>query len=465
MPEGRAKSALYALEPVVQMFPEVRSPKRHISFKEKLIWSALALIIYLVMAQIPIYGVGAEGALDIFGNLQYVLASRTGTIMQLGISPIVTAGIIMQLLVGANLINLDLHDPRDKALFTGTQKILAVLVGAFQASAFVFSGMLTGGAEIGMGGLIFMVVQLMFGVLAVLFLDEMVSKFGFGSGISLFIAGGVATQVFWQAFNPFSAPAAGFRAGAIPNFISSIAAGSPGAISEAFFRPSNSMIGVIGTVVIFLIVIYAINIRVEIPLSYSQYGGMRGKYPIKFLYASVIPVILSTVVFTNVSILARITGWSFLGEYSGGNWVGGLYAWLQSPQGIGEVTANPLQSIFYLSVLVLFCMGFAWLWVQVTNMSPSDVADQLKRSGMSIPGFRKDQRIMENMLSRYITPVTLLGGAFVGALAAGANFLGALGGSGTGILLCVSIVYRLYREIAKEQLSEMFPAARRLLGD
>jgi preprotein translocase subunit SecY len=109
-------------------------------------------------------------------------------------------------------------------------------------------------------------------------------------------------------------------------------------------------------------------------------------------------------------------------------------------------------------------MGFAWLWTQMTNMAPSDVADQLKRSGMSIPGFRRDKRIMENMLARYITPVTLLGGAFVGALAAGANFLGALS-SGTGILLAVSIIYRLYQEIAKEQLAEMFPAARRLLGE
>ena len=454
------KSSLYALEPLIRKFPEVRAPKRHVPFKEKLMWSALALIIYLVMSEITLYGAG--DAANYFGQLQYVLASRAGTLMQLGISPIVTSGIIMQLLVGANLINLDLHNGRDKALFTGTQKILAIIVGIFQASAFVLSGAISSPGA-GAGMLLFLILQLVVGVAVVLFLDELVSKYGFGSGISLFIAGGVSATVFWQAFNPISTQ--GVFPGAVPNFIQALTQGSPAALSDAIFRTQYpSMLGVIATIVVFLIVIYAVNMRVEIPLSYSRYGGMRGKYPIKFLYASVIPVILSTVVFTNVSILARVTNLSFLGTFDGGGVTGGLYYYLTAPQGISQVVAEPFRALFYLGVLTLFCMGFAWLWVQMTNMSSSDVADKIKRSGMSIPGFRRDTRIMENMLSRYITPVTFLGGAFVGALAAGADFLGALG-SGTGILLTVSIIYRLYREIAKEQLSEMFPAARRLLGE
>ncbi len=465
MAEGPAKSSLYALEPLIRKFPEVRSPKRHVSFKEKLMWSGLAMIIYLIMTRITLYGIPSQEAGIYFGQLQYVLASRAGTIMQLGIGPIVTSGIIMQLLVGADLINLDLHERRDKALFTGTQKILALIVGAFQASAFVFSGALTRGPA-SLSLMLFLVFQLIIGVSVVLFLDELVSKYGFGSGISLFIAGGVSMTVFWQAFSPMSIPQGNAFIGAIPNFIASIMSGNPALISTAFFRPGAAagIIGVIATIIIFLIVIYAVNIRVEIPLSYSRFKGMRGKYPIKFLYASVIPVILSQVIFTNVSILARVTGIELLGKFEGGNVVGGLYYYLSSPAGWEQTLQDPLRAVIYMVALVVMCMGFAWLWVKMTNMAPSDVADQLKRSGMSIPGFRKDTRVMENMLKRYITPVTLLGGAFVGALAAGADFLGALG-SGTGILLTVSIVYRLYKEIAKEQLSEMFPAARRLLGE
>ncbi len=379
MADRSLKSNLYALEPLVRKLPEVRSPRRHVSFKEKLMWSGLALVIFLVMTQIPLYGMTGQ-AMNYFGQLRYVLASRAGTLMQLGIGPIVTSGIIMQLLVGANLINLDLQDPRDKSLFTGTQKILALIVGAFQASAFVLSGSFTRGAVPGFGTMAFLILQLVIGVTVVLFLDEMVSKYGFGSGISLFIMGGVSAQVFWQAFNP----GIGEASGAIPSFFSALMEGTPGALNSAFARAGQlpDMTGVIATIVVFLIVIYAINMRVEIPLSYTRYGGMRGRYPIKFLYASVIPVILSTVVFTNVSILARATNLSFLGTFGpDGNPAGGLYYYLQSPQGLGQVMAEPFHAAFYLGILVLSCMGFAWLWVQMTNMAPSDVADQLKRSG------------------------------------------------------------------------------------
>ncbi|MBS3815251.1 MAG: preprotein translocase subunit SecY [Hadesarchaea archaeon] len=450
------RSKLYVLEPLVQRLPEISVPKRHIDFKEKLMWSGVALIIFLVMTQITLYGVTGQ-AQNWFGNLRYVLASRAGTLMQLGIGPIVTSGIIMQLLSGANLIGLDLNHPRDRALFTGTQKILAIVVGAFQATAFVMAGSFGSVSALGIVQILFLILQLLLGVITVLFLDELVSKYGFGSGISLFIAGGVSAQVFMQAFN-FTAPE-GIIRGAIPQLISALASGSPGAISNAFFRSGYpNMMGFLATMVVFFIVIYAETTRVEIPLAYSEYGGLRGRYPIKFLYASVIPVILSLVLFTNFRILGRILGGPVHGFVS---------TVMVAPRGLtgpGSVAASPLPALGYTLILIGSCMAFAWLWVQMTNMSPKDVAQQLKRSGMSIPGFRKDIRIMEKMLSRYITPVTLLGGAFVGALAAGADALGALS-SGTGILLTVSIIYRLYQEIARERVSEMFPAARRLLGE
>ncbi|MEA1905257.1 MAG: preprotein translocase subunit SecY, partial [Candidatus Hadarchaeota archaeon] len=217
MEERVLRSKLYVLEPIVRKLPEVEVPKRHISFKEKFIWSGLALVVFLMMAQIMLYGIPEGRGLQL-GALQFVLASRTGTLMQLGIGPIVTAGIIMQLLVGAKLINLDLTNPEDRALFTGVQKILAITVGVVQAAALAFGGVF---GPVTMEVAIFLVVQLTVGVLVVVFLDELVSKYGFGSGISLFIAGGVAATVFWQAFNPIR------LYGAVPSFISALISGSP----------------------------------------------------------------------------------------------------------------------------------------------------------------------------------------------------------------------------------------------
>jgi preprotein translocase subunit SecY len=169
----------------------------------------------------------------------------------------------------------------------------------------------------------------------------------------------------------------------------------------------------------------------------------------------------------NVRLFAGILynrGYTFLGTFDNrANPTGGVVYYLDSPNGIHQVMADPPRAATYFVALVLLCMGFAWLWINMTGMGPRDIAEQLDRSDMLIPGFRRDIRVMEHVLSRYITVVTLLGGAFIGVLAAMADFLGALG-SGTGILLTVGIIYGLYEEIARERVVEMFPAIRRFFG-
>jgi preprotein translocase subunit SecY len=84
---------------------------------------------------------------------------------------------------------------------------------------------------------------------------------------------------------------------------------------------------------------------------------------------------------------------------------------------------------------------------------------------MQIPGFRQNVRSIERVLEQYIPQVTVIGGALVGLLAVMANMLGTIGGvSGTGLLLTVSITYKLYEEIAEEQLMEMHPMMRQMFG-
>ena len=442
----RPRSKLYALEPLVRKLPEVAVPKRHVSFKEKFMWTGIALIAFFVLTQVSLYGMVAEaGRESFFGQLRFVLASHAGSLMELGIGPIVTAGIVMQLLVGSKIIGLDLSQPEDRALFTGVQKLGAIIMGIFQASMLVMSRWY--GVALGSGAGIFLIVQLTIGVIIVVYLDEVVSKYGFGSGISIFIVAGVTGTIFWQAFNPLQT--GGLFTGAIPNLIV-----GGGGLYDAFFRPGlPNMMGVFATIIVFFIVVYAESMRIEIPLAYGRFGGIRGRYPIKFLYTSVIPVILAMVVFANVRILGNI-----FSPLQGASY------YLSAPNGIFDVMADPLRAGIYISILVLLCMGFAWLWANMTGMGPRDVARQLDRSGMLIPGFRRDVRVMEWVLGRYIMTAALLGGAFVGAISAVADFMGALG-SGTGILLTVGIMYSLYQEIARERMTEMFPAMRRLFGE
>ena len=124
--------------PLSRFMPEVSSPTRKVSFNEKLFWTAMALIIYLVMSEVSLFNVGGEGwQLD---SLRIIFASNRGTLTELGIGPIVTGGIILQLLIGSNIISADLGNPEDRSLFTAATKVFAIVLTGVQAAAYLIGG-------------------------------------------------------------------------------------------------------------------------------------------------------------------------------------------------------------------------------------------------------------------------------------------------------------------------------------
>jgi len=253
---------------------------------------------------------------------------------------------------------------------------------------------------------------------------------------------------------------------------------------HAFNRPNNlpDMSGVLATVVVFLVVIYLEACRVEIPVSYAKFRGFKGKYPIKLLYVSNIPVILVQALYANLIFFGQLF-WSrwkdtnnvllslfvkALGQFEPTEAgylkpTGGLVYYLTPPRSLEVITTEPLRAIIYLIVFVALCAMFSSVWIEVSGIGPRDIAYQLLQAGMQVPGFRRSPKIIEKILERYIPTVTVLGGIIVGLIAALADFLGALG-TGVGVLLTVGIIYQYYQIIAQEQLAEIHPALRGLLG-
>jgi len=442
------------LQPIFSLIPQVKSPDYRVPFKEKLQWTGIILILYFVIGMIPLFGLSPT-AIDQFAQLRAVMAGSFGSIITLGIGPIVTASIILQLMVGGKIIKLDLSQPRDKALFQGTQKLLAIIFTVFEAAVMVFTGALAPSSP---DVAWILILQIVIGGILIIFLDEVVSKWGFGSGVGLFIAAGVAQTIIVGSFNFLSSPTSpGVPSGAIPHFIYTLTTSQP---------DFSLLLPVIAVIVVFLIVVYAESMRVEIPLSYGGVKGARGKYPLKFIYASNMPVILTSALLLNVQIFTMLfqkLGFPILGTISNGQPISGLALWLSQPS-IGALFTNPLQVLFYAVMFIGSCVLFAWLWVELSGIGPKQVAKQLYQMGMQIPGFRSSRGQFERILKKYIPAITIMGGAFVGLLAFGADLTGALGG-GTGVLLTVGIVYRLYEELAQEQLMDMHPMLRRFLGD
>merc|ERR1719201_670674 len=194
---------LHLMKPVMCILPEVASPDRKIPFREKALWTIVTLFIFLVCCQIPLYGVHTSKSSDPFYWMRVILASNRGTLMELGISPIVTSGLVMQLLAGSKIIDVDHSVREDRALFSGAQKLFGMLITIGQSVAYFVSGMYGDLGTIGLGNAVLIIFQLFFAGIIVIILDELLQKdYGLGSGISLFIATNICESIVWKAFSP-----------------------------------------------------------------------------------------------------------------------------------------------------------------------------------------------------------------------------------------------------------------------
>jgi len=502
------KSRLFALKPIIERWPAVTKPEGHVNFRTKILWTLLCLVIYFILTNITIYGLKPD-VIDLFANYRFIMAGASGSIMHLGIGPIVTASIILQLFAGAKIVKLDLQKKEDKAIYQGTQKILVIVMIVVEAVPQIFGYLQPNQGivdMVGVGGANFIIViQLIMGALLVFFMDELISKWGIGSGISLFIAAGVSQALFTGLFNWL--PVGGGEislsnppAGCIPGTAYFATNADLGSIVSRYYQTiflgdqtfQNSIIALLGTIFIFFIVVYAESSRIELPLAHGKVRGARGRYPIRLIYASNIPVILMAALLANINMFAMLLyqsdlpllgGQWWIGKYDlaistqplgGGAWYlsnpGGVNSWLIPIMSGGDGMHSSLQFalkvIVYMTILIVGSILFAKFWIETTDMGPTAVARQIQSSGMQIPGFRRDPRVLRKVLERYIPVVTVIGGFAVGALAGFADMVGTVGNaSGTGLLLTVGIIIRLYEDIAKEQAMEMHPVLRGFFGN
>ena len=514
---GTESSRLYGLSRLVDVYPSITKPEGHVRFNQKLWTTVLVLIIYFMMTNVMIYGLSSS-TLDIFSSFRAIMAGASGSIMHLGIGPIVTGSIIMQLFAGAKIIQLDMQDSGDKQLYQGVQKLLVLFMIPIESIPQVYGFLDPSAAVISDYGIgwanAIIVSQLFIGSYLVFLLDELVSKWGIGSGISLFIAAGVAQSTFVGTLSPLptvQGSPLSFQnppSGTLPMIFYTLrTATNSQLVSENGFElillnHANPVAALASSIIVFLVVAYAESSKLELPLTHGKVRGHRGQYPIRLVYASNIPVILMAALLANVNmftllfwshpvlstvpILGRNGAWSkahWFGAYEVGattptdgfawysSMVNGVGDWLipllnQTGDAYGHSLGQIMVHVFvYVFFMTAGSTVFAKFWIETTNMGTKDVAKQIERTGMQIPGFRKNPVVLERILERYIPPVTLFSGAFVGLLASGADLLGTVGNAtGTGLLLAVGIILRTYEQIQKEQAMEMHPMLREFFG-
>jgi preprotein translocase subunit SecY len=459
------------LEKLAEKIPEVAGPtQKRLGFKEKLKWTTIILVLFFSLGLIPLFGLGAN-ALQQFEFLSIILGASFGSILSLGIGPLVTASIVLQLLNGSGILKMDTTTHEGRKKFQALQQVAAVGFIVVEAFIYVFMGGLAPPPELVGTALYFqlellLVFQLFLGGFLIMLMDQLTQKWGFGSGISLFIAAGVSQSIFIRALSPLPSPTnPGIATGAIPALFQSLGAGDP--------QTAGLMLaGVISTIVVFMIVVYFQAMKVEIPLSFGRVRGHGIRWPLNFLYTSNMPVILIAALLANVQLwgnLFQSWGYPIFGTFANGQAVSGFVLWVTPTDLVGSLIRGSLRFIdvahasVYMLFLILGSMVFSWFWVQTSGMDATSQAKQIMSSGLQIPGFRRDQRVLERLLNRYIGPLTIMGGIAVGFLAAIADVSGALT-SGTGLLLTVMIVYRLFEDISRQHMMDMNPMMRKFMG-
>lgn len=456
------------VRPFMSVLPEIEQPNKRVAFKEKVMWTVVTLFIFLVCCQIPLYGVKNTKSSDPLYFMRAVLAaSNRGTLMELGITPIITSSMIMQFLAGSKLIHVDQGLRDDRALFSGAEKLVGLSICLLQSSVYVFSGMYGDLTSLGTGNAILIVTQLFVAGVLVLLLDELLQKgYGLGSGISLFIATHICETIVWSSLSPTTiniGRGVEFEGAIIAFFHLLITRGDKvRALREALFRPDLPNISnLLATVLVFAIVIYFQGFRVDLPVKSNRVRGAQGSYPIKLFYTSNIPIILQTSLVSNLYFVSQLLYTRYPSNFFVnivGRWttradsnqmypVGGLAYYISRPRNIMAVIEDPIRAVLYLGFILSACGLLSKYWIEVSGSSARDVARQLRDQQMTLKGHRDTSLVKE--LNRYIPTAAAFGGICIGLLTIMADFLGAIG-SGTGILMAVTIIYQYFEIFAKE---------------
>ena len=473
---------------IFSLIPEVKKPdEKKLGFNVKLKWTIIILVSFFVLANIPLFGLSVN-ALERFQYLAIIMGTDFGSIISLGIGPIVMASIILQLLVGSGILNIDTNTSEGKKFFQGIQKLLVFFFIVFEALIYV---LMQGLQPVpGLGWLL--IFQLILGGLAIYYMNELCEKWGFGSGVSLFIGAGVSWRLFTSAFQFINQQGRNclldFKgtpcSGKIFVLIQSI-------INKYPIEFISAAAALAATILIFLIVVWAQSLKVEIPLSFGRLRGYSMKWPLSFFYASVIPVILVAALVANVSLFGGLienaaapclieegicsggakfaSYFTWMGHFIEGQPVSGLAFWMGSTNLLelfirgGFLPRYLFQGITHILSFVALCALFSVFWVKTSGMDSKAQAQKIAASGLQVAGFRQDIRVLESILDRYIMPLTVMGGAAIGLLAAATDLLGALV-SGTAILLVIMIMFQFYQNIAQQHMTDMNPAMRKFMG-
>jgi len=397
--------------------------------------------------------------------MRIIFASKRGTLMEQGVSPILISSMVLHTLAGTKYMMVQFGSKNERELFQATQKLFAFLITLVQALLCVFSGMYGPVEYLGIVNGTLIVLQLCVAGVLIILLDELLQKgYGLGNGIGLFTATNICGQVVWEciSFTSITSPQGNAEfEGAIVFFFHQIIKMRWEGVLDAFVRSYGpNLLNLVNTLIVTVAINWYQNHRNEITLKSNRARDQTAKLPIRLLYTSNISVLMMCAVVQIVFFTSQILQLNFKGSFFVsifGSWHeadahsklrpnGGLAYYLSPPDAVSIWQLD--RFIIYSVFVVAICSEFSRFWVNISGQSAKDMSRRLSQQDMSIQNQRNEA--LTKALWRYIRPASVLGGMFIGGTCVFADMFATMA-SGTGIVLAVCIVYQYFEQIAQEK--------------
>lgn len=375
--------------------------------RKRVIFTLVVLAILQIGKYIPVPGinplalnqaVGGGGDLFSLVNLFAGGAFKQASIFSLGIMPYISASIILQLLTVSSpyLEELSKKGEEGRKKINQYTRYLTVAITAFQAFLISFSleNASYWGPIVYQPGWVFRILStfsMTAGVIVIMWLGELITERGIGNGISLIIFANIVS-VFPRAI------------GQAANLLS---------IGDSSFTAFDALI----SFAVFVIVIAGVVIvqfgQRRVPIKRGRqvrggrmYGGQANAYlPLRINTAGVIPVIFAAAILMLPSFFVNFA--TPLQNSENLSWILDGALWLQSLMTPGTFW----YSLFYITLIIFFC----YFYTAIT-FNPKDVAENLQKSGSTIPGYSHGKRT-EEYLTRILNRITLAGAIFLAGVA------------------------------------------------
>ncbi len=471
-----ARRFLSALTLISSKIPAVELPHRRLSLKSRLAWTLTILTLYFFLSNIPLFGLSPL-AMELFSRWRAIFAGKIFSLTALGITPILSASILTQILAGRKVLKLDLSEPEEQALYLNIQKFLVVIFAALVSLTYVvvfYQPDPALSSEFGtLTVLLLLFSEVFAGGMLIYFMDSVVSRWGIGSGVGLFILADVSQAMFAGLVNPEMEVGYGgnlWAIGVIPRLIQIIfmpeSIGLTGGVYEKLtidFLFASGIIALIATIAVFFAIIYVESMRLSVKVP----GFRRRKrllVPVKFVYFTYIffiPLMFALDILHIIQAIGKMLyarGITILGTYDRwGNAESGIMYFLQpiySPYDwIPALMATPhepweiaLRILISTSMLIVATILSAFLWIKLTEgLEEKDIMRMVR--SLSLP-IRKDFQIkaIKRQIDRQTSRILVLECVIFCILSEILNMFGSLGNVSVYLLLAVSIAYGFYEE-------------------